>query len=134
MNCWFLIAGTLLLLACFVHTFRGNRFYAILDPRKTGVREAAVYGAWLLGRAGWQMIGVDLLLTAGFLLAEGTGLLAYSFPLTLFVALLYGLYCLAFLAAFVVERARAVSYMRSPQWLLFLVVAALVAAGMATAS
>lgn len=131
MNYWFLSAGVLLLLAFLVHTFKGNRFYTILNPRKTGAGEPAVYGVWLLGRGGWQVIGVDLLLGGGFLLAQGTGLMAYSFPLTLFIALAYGLYCAAFLVAFAVEGARAASYKRSPQWLLFLVVSALVATGMA---
>ena len=69
MNGWFLAAGALLLVAFFVHTFAGNRLYAAARPDRTSSR---AYDAWLMGRCGMQMIGVDLLLAAGFLLADGS--------------------------------------------------------------
>lgn len=130
MNYWFIAAGTLLLPAFFVHTFSGNRFYACLNPRRTGVAEAAPYEAWMLGRAGFQLIGADLLLAGLFLLAEGFSLVGYDFPLTLFITLLYGVYCVVFLAALACERAAKRLYKRLPQWLLFLAVCLLATAGM----
>ena len=87
MNGWFLAAGALLLVAFFVHTFAGNRLYAAARPDRTSSR---AYDAWLMGRCGMQMIGVDLLLAAGFLLADGAGVIPRSRGLELFLLLTYG--------------------------------------------
>lgn len=82
-----------------------------------------------MGRCGMQMIGADLLLAAGFLLAAGSGLLPCSRTLELFLGLTYGGWTAGWLLSLAVERSSAYHYRRLRQWLLFLVVALLIGIG-----
>lgn len=82
-----------------------------------------------MGRCGMQMIGADLLLAAGFLLAAGSGLLPRSRTLELFLGLTYGGWTAGWLLSLAVERSSAYHYRRLRQWLLFLVVALLIGIG-----
>lgn len=127
MNGWFFTAGVLLLIAFFVHSFAGNRLYSSARPDRDSVRAC---DAWLMGRCGMQMIGVDLLLAAGFLLAAGSGLLPRSRTLELFLGLTYGGWTAGWLLSLAVERSSARHYRRLRQWILFLVVAALIGIGL----
>ena len=126
MNGWFLAAGALLLVAFFLHTFAGNRLYAAARPDRTSSR---AYDAWLMGRCGMQMIGVDLLLAAGFLLADGAGVIPRSRGLELFLLLTYGGWTAGWLLSLAAERSEVRHYRRLRQWALFGVVALLVGIG-----
>ena len=68
MNGWFIVAGTLLTAAFFVHVVSGNRFYTAACPGRNAAADKA-YEAWLMGRCGVQMITADLALGAVFLLS-----------------------------------------------------------------
>ena len=126
MNGWFLAAGALLLVAFFVHTLAGNRLYAAARPDRTLSR---TYDAWLMGRCGMQMIGTDLLLAAGFLLASGAGVLPRSRELEFFLLLTYGGWTAGWLLSLAAERSDPRHYLRLRQWVLFGVVAVLVGIG-----
>lgn len=125
MNGWLFTAGVLLLIAFFVHSFAGNRLYSAARSDRSG----RAYDAWLMGRCGMQMIGADLLLAAGFLLAAGSGLLPRSRTLELFLGLTCGGWTAGWLLSLAVERSSAYHYRRLRQWLLFLVVALLIGIG-----
>ena len=89
MNGWFLAAGALLAAAFFVHLFSGNRLYSAARPDAATAPPRACE-AWMMGRCGMQMISVDLLLAAGFLVLSGLGALPRSFWFELFLLLLFG--------------------------------------------
>lgn len=127
MNGWLLAAGGLLLVAFFVHSFAGNRFYSSARPDRDSIRAC---DAWLMGRCGMQMIGVDLLMASGFLLASGSGVLPRFRALELFLALIYGGWTLGWLLSLAIERSSARHYLRLCQWMLFLAVAALIGIGL----
>lgn len=141
MNGWFLAAGALLLVAFFVHSFAGNRLYSAARPappnRAARAARAArpdrgtsrAYDAWLMGRCGMQMIGADLLLAAGFLLASGAGVLPRSRSLELFLLLTYGGWTVGWLLSLAAERSEPRHYQRLRQWVLFGVVTVLVGIG-----
>ena len=90
MNGWFLAAGALLAAAFSVHLFSGNRLYSAARPDAATAPPRACE-AWMMGRCGMQMISVDLLLAAGFLVLSGLGVLPRSFWFELFLLLLFGL-------------------------------------------
>ena len=111
MNGWFIVAGTLLTAAFFVHVVSGNRFYTAACPGRNAAADKA-YEAWLMGRCGVQMITADLALGAVFLL------------------LTYGGWFLLWLVSLGYERAAKTRYLRLCHWALFLTVALLVLLGM----
>lgn len=127
MNGWFLAAGTLLLAAFFVHVVAGTRFYALARPAR---EYDDAYEAWLLGHCGFQMITVDLALSAAFLLLSGAGAIPRDFLLELFLLLSYGGWFLLWLVALAREKSAPHRYLRLCHWALFLTVAVLVCAGM----
>jgi hypothetical protein len=88
-NGWFLAAGALLAAAFSVHLFSGNRLYSAARPDAATAPPRACE-AWMMGRCGMQMISVDLLLAAGFLVLSGLGVLPRSFWFELFLLLLFG--------------------------------------------
>ena len=116
----------MLLVAFFVHSFAGNRLYGAARPDRDVAR---AYDAWLMGRCGMQMIGTDLLLAAGFLLASGTGIISRSRPLELFLLLTYGGWTAGWLLSLAAERSESRHYRRLRQWALFGVVVVLVGIG-----
>lgn len=130
MNGWFLAAGSLLLAAFFVHSFAGNRLYSAARPARSDRSASRAYDAWLMGRCGMQMIGADLLLAAGFLLASGAGVLPRSRSLELFLLLTYGGWTAGWLLSLAAERSEVRHYWRLRQWMLFGVVAVLVGIGL----
>ena len=124
-----------MLVAFFVHSFAGNRLYSAARPAppNRAVRLARsvsrAYDAWLMGRCGMQMIGADLLLAAGFLLADGAGVIPRSCGLELFLLLTYGGWTAGWLLSLAAERSEPRHYLRLRQWMLFGVVAVLVGIG-----
>ena len=129
MNGWFVAAGTLLAAASFVHTVSGSRFYAQARPcRESG---GGAYGAWLLGRCGFQLVTTDLVLGAAAFLSLGFGALPRSLPLELFLTAVYGGWSVAWPAALRCERASARYWRRLCHWVFFCTVAALAGIGAA---
>lgn len=126
MNGWFLAAGALLFAAFFVHSFRGNKLYAAARPDRSRLRAC---DAWLMGRCGMQLIGVDLLLAAGALLSIGSGLLPRSRALESFLWLTYCGWTVGWLLSLAAERAQGRDLLRLCQWVLFLIVAILTGIG-----
>ena len=96
MNAWFIAAGVMLAGAFGVHVVAGTRFYAKARPERElpgRAPEDAVVAerraAWMLGRCGFQLISVDLALSAGCFLALGLGLIPRNAVLELFLTLTY---------------------------------------------
>lgn len=115
--------------ASFVHTVSGSRFYAQARPcRESG---GGAYGAWLLGRCGFQLVTTDLVLGAAAFLSLGFGALPRSLPLELFLTAVYGGWSVAWPAALRCERASARYWRRLCHWVLFCTVAALAGIGAA---
>ena len=129
MNGWFLAAGALLAAAFFVHLFSGNRLYSAARPDAATAPPRACE-AWMMGRCGMQMISVDLLLAAGFLVLSGLGVLPRSFWFELFLLLLFGGWEIFWLVSLACEKAGGRYYLRLCQWVLFLVLSGLVLGGM----
>ncbi len=129
MNGWFLAAGALLAAAFFVHLFSGNRLYSAARPDAATAPPRACE-AWMMGRCGMQMISVDLLLAAGFLVLSGLGVLPRSFWFELFLLLLFGGWEIFWLVSLACEKAGGRYYLRLCQWVLFLVLFGLVLGGM----
>lgn len=127
MNGWFLAAGSLTVAAFFVHLFAGNRLYTCARPER---RDAKAYEAWLMGRCGVQMITTDLALGATFMLLLGFGAIERNFYLELFLLATCGGWFLLWLVSLRCERSGRARYLRLCHWLLFLVLAALLFAGM----
>ena len=129
MNGWFLAAGALLAAAFSVHLFSGNRLYSAARPDAATAPPRACE-AWMMGRCGMQMISVDLLLAAGFLVLSGLGVLPRSFWFELFLLLLFGGWGIFWLVSLACEKAGGRYFLRLCQWVLFLVLFGLVLGGM----
>lgn len=127
MNGWFLAAGGVTVAAFFVHLFGGNRFYTCARPDR---RDGPAYEAWLMGRCGVQMITTDLALGATCMLLLGFGVIPRNFYLELFLLATCGGWFLLWLVSLRCEHSRRAYYFRLCHWLLFLVLAVLLFAGM----
>lgn len=125
MNVWYLAAGVVLGAAFFVHLVAGNRFYSAARP--AGGR---AYDAWLMGRCGMQAIAADLALTATFALLLGAGAIPGDFHLECLLLAIYCSWSFLWIVSLACERAPRRCYRRLYQWALFLIVAALLGAGM----
>lgn len=115
MNGYFIVAGMLLVLSLFVHTFAGNRFYSAArpDPR-TATQKACE--AWLMGRCGVQLITADLTLAATFVLLLGTGVIPRNRWLEVFLLVQFGGWMVLWLVSLASEKAEKRAYLRLCQW------------------
>lgn len=111
MNAWFIAAGVMLAGAFGVHVVAGTRFYAKARPERElpgRAPEDAVVAerraAWMLGRCGFQLISVDLALSAGCFLALGLGLIPRNAVLELFLTLTYAGWGVAWRAVLAADR------------------------------
>ena len=60
MNIVWLVAGSLVLLASFIHAFVGDKEFQVLKPETD---RPAKYGeTWIQSRSGWHWVSVDLVL------------------------------------------------------------------------
>ena len=87
--------------------------------------------AWMLGRCGFQLISVDLALSAGCFLALGLGLIPRNAVLELFLTLTYAGWGVAWRAVLAADRSPAACRHRLRHWVVFFVVALTAACGMA---
>ncbi|WP_373741236.1 hypothetical protein [Neisseria sp.] len=131
MNGWLIAAGLLILLAQPVHMFIGDKEYRRLRPERD---DTPHFAYWLCGRASFQMVSADLLLSGGCILLTGLDLLPYSTALIGFFTLLYAAYAVFWFGTLAVSRAPAVQYGKQGQWLLFCVITALLVSGIKTAA
>lgn len=138
MNAWFIAAGVMLAGAFEVHVVAGTRFYAKARPERElpgRAPEDAVVAerraAWMLGRCGFQLISVDLALSAGCFLALGLGLIPRNAVLELFLTLTYAGWGVAWRAVLAADCSPAACRHRLRHWVVFLAVALTAACGMA---
>lgn len=130
MNYYFIITAFLLFLLLPVHAIRGTEAINKLNPLQLIPPHQELYRCFLLANSGVQMITVDLLLTAVFLLLTGVGLIPYNFYLVLFIALLYISYIVSWLVPMILKKVPAFYYFHLPQWILFIIVFILIVIGM----
>lgn len=132
MNIPLVLAALLILLACIVHTFMGDRELRQLRPeRNPDVIQGANphFSYWLTARCVFHMASVDLLASGVLILLIGLGVIPYSLPLALFIAGLYLAYLIAWLLVLRLSGASKRDYRQQGQWILFLLILVLLAAG-----
>ncbi len=126
MNGFFISAGIFLFISLLIHMIAGDKEYRELNPGKN----TKLFSIWLMGRGTFQMVSVDLLLSAIFIFLMGTATIPYNHYLSLFVALLYSGYLLFWLITLLVSGARPFHYLRVGQWIIFLIAFVLIILGM----
>ncbi len=129
MNYYFIASGIFLFLVLIVHVVGGNKEYNIIRPLEGSENYGTNFQVWLMGRAGFQMISIDLLLSAIFTFCVGMKLIPFNIYLLLFILLLYVGYLISWLLTLVVTKAAPALYIRLGQWMLFLATAILVGLG-----
>ena len=128
MNIPFTVAGSLLLVACAVHTIMGDREYKRLRPDDEKDDRLT---NWLLGRCVYHMASINLLLEGITSILIGFGVIPYSWQLAFFLIALHIGYFVAWLATLLASGARRVEYGKQAQWALFLIVLILFGWGIA---
>ncbi len=129
MNYFFISAGTLLFVSFLIHTIAGDKEYCKLNPGKQHDRPGKMFGFWLMGRCTFQMVSMDLLLGSVFILLMGVNITSFNFHLSLFIALLYFGYLIAWLLTLFTSKAGRENYLNQGQWILFLIVFILIVLG-----
>ncbi len=129
MNYYFIIAAFFLFLLLPVHTIRGTKAINKLNPLQLTPSHQELYRCFLLANSGVQMITIDLLLTAVFLLLTGIGVIPYNFYLVLFIALIYIGYTISWLVPMMLKKVPRFCYFHLPQWILFIIVFILIVIG-----
>ena len=130
MNYWVLSAGGVQLVLCGIHFFAGGAEYRRLRPGPARADAGKAFDYWLTGHGVFHMVSADLLLGAVFCLLMGAKVMGFHFWLILFIALLHAFYALFWLGTLFFSRAGWADYFQAqPQWLAFLLVCALLLAG-----
>jgi len=120
----FLAAGLVLLAAFVLHTITGTKEYLAIKPS-----EEKSFVRWAMGAGAFQMVTIDLLLTGIFALMLGLELIDYNYYLALFITLLYAGYLTVWLTMLALLRIKGPQHKYLGQWVIFLVVMALMAYG-----
>ena len=123
----FLLAGLFLLVVFVVHLVGGTKEYLAIRPSEDG----KTFTRWAMGAAAFQMVTVDLFLTAVFALMLGLELIEYNYYLALFITLLYAGYLVLWLTTLTLLRKSSL-YKSLGQWILFLVAMVLMICGIMT--
>ena len=124
----FLLAGLFLLVAFFIHLVRGTKEYLSIRPSK----DSKDFVPWTMGAGTFQMVTVDLFLTAVFALILGLELIDYNYYLALFITLVYAGYLVLWLATLASLRVKMPLYRSLGQWIIFLVAMVLMVCGIIT--
>ncbi|MEO0731967.1 MAG: hypothetical protein AAFZ52_03960 [Bacteroidota bacterium] len=121
-----LLANFLLIGACLLHLVAGDRELAILGPTLASENPVLHRERWTMARAGWHWVSLDLFLAAFVLSLHhlGSDLLPLD-PLKKYLALYFFLNSLTWLATITIFPAFRRNYLKLGQWLLLLVIAAL---------
>ena len=130
MNYYFISASVVLIISLLVHTIPGNKQYIMLNPRKHNRAEERLFRIWLTGRSGFQMVTIDLLLSAIFIFLMGINVIDYNFYLALFISLLFLGYSIFWILTLFISKAKIFYFVRLCHWCIFLIVSVLVALGM----
>ena len=130
MSTTLIIANLLTILAFIAHTFVGDKALRLLESQQDD-GDDTLQEKWTMSRGGWHMVSVDLLLaTIGLALLNFTDLLQ---PREVYLQLLF-IYFLAYGVAWflviLISKSFKKNYLRLGQWMLLLVIAALVYASM----
>ncbi len=129
MNYPFIAAGIVLFLAFVIHTIFGDKDYREINPGRGDAASVRPFQIWLMGRGTFQMVSVDLLLTAVAIFLMGINIIPYNYHLAGFIALLYLGYLAFWLLTLLFSKAKGVDYLRVGQWTIFLTAFVLIMAG-----
>jgi len=121
----FLIAGIFLFIVFAVHLIGGTKMYMFIRPSQ----DSKDFIPWAMGAGAFQMVTVDLFLTALFALILGLELIDYNHYLALFIALLYAGYMVLWLATLTALRVKVSFYKTLGHWTIFLAAMALMVWG-----
>ena len=117
MNTPALIAGILSLAAFFLHAFVGDREYRVLKPKSKKVVRHRY--AWILGRAGWHWLSVDLMLSTVLLFLVVFTNVIQAKQEILFLLGIYFIVCgFAWLTTVIVSKDRTNQILVLGQWIL----------------
>ena len=130
MSITLIIANILTLLAFGAHTFVGDKELRSLEPNQEG-EDDTLQEKWTMGRGGWHMVSVDLLLaTIGLALLNFTDLIQPREVYLQLLVIYFLAYALAWFLVILMSKSFKKNYLRLGQWMLLLVIAALVYASM----
>ncbi|MEL6190690.1 MAG: hypothetical protein AAFR66_01515 [Bacteroidota bacterium] len=130
MSITLIIANLLALVAFSAHTFVGDKELRLLEPNQDG-EDDTLQEKWTMGRGGWHMVSVDLLLaTTGLSLLNFTDLLQPREVFLQLLAIYFLAYGVAWFLVILISTSFKKNYLRLGQWMLLLVIAALVYASM----
>lgn len=126
MSITLIIANLLTLLAFGAHTFAGDKELRLLEPNQDGENDI-LREKWTMGRGGWHMVSVDLLLaTIGLALLNFTDLLQPREVYLMLLAIYFLAYGVAWFLVILISKSFKQNYPRLGQWMLLLVIAILV--------
>lgn len=130
MNTYLIIVNLLAGLAFGVHTFMGDRELHLLAPTTHDEHWLKKQETWTMTRCGWHWISFDLLmLTVLLSLINFTELIPHPIFVTKLLAVYTLGYALFWLVTIIISRKFAQNYLKLGQWMLMLLMSALLLVG-----
>lgn len=130
MNYYFIAAGIFLFFTFLIHVIAGNKEFYLLNPRKQSIESEKLHGIWLMGLCGFQMVSIDLLLTAVFIFLMGIDVIPFNLYLSIFIAALYAGYLIFWLVTLSLFKSGRKNFLCQGQWILFLIALILIVSGL----
>lgn len=130
MNTYLIIANILTGLAFIAHTFMGDQELKVLMPSIDESGWLNKQEKWTMARCGWHWISFDLLMATLILLAINftTWVRQEVFMLQLMTIYFSG-YAVFWLVTIIVSKSFAKNYLKLGQWILLIVISALLYGG-----
>lgn len=125
MNILLIIANALVFLTFIAHTFAGDREYKNIEPVTDAPTRLRIF--WTMGRGAFHIVSADFLLaTIGLALINFTDYFAEPKLLLQILSLYFFAYGIAFLFTLIISKKIPNSFFKLWQWLLLLIIAALI--------
>ena len=125
MNTVLVIANVLVFLTFLIHTFAGDWEYRKIEPNSEDSDRLRIF--WTMGRGAFHIVSIDFLFaTIGLALINFTDYFQETKLLLNLLALYFLGYGIAFLCSLIISKKFPNIYFKMWQWLLMLVIAALI--------
>lgn len=125
MNILLIIANALVLLTFIAHTFGGDLEYRKIEPLLDAPTKLRIF--WTMGRGAFHIVSIDFLLaTIGLALINFTDYFTDTKLLLDILVIYFFGYGIAFLFTLIISRKFPNSFFKLWQWLLLLIIAALI--------
>lgn len=127
MNITLLIANALIFLAFLIHTIMGDRELHLIQPESGSDNNYQKTEKWTMARCGWHWISIDLLLaTIGIGIINFTNYLENEKFLLQLLSIYFLSYAIIWTLTIYISRQFPKNYLKLGQWLLLLVISALI--------